>query len=414
MQKPFTLLTAVLITAITFAQAPEKTKYQAVVRDEGGELVRNQSIDIQVSILENSAAGTAIYIETHVETTNGKGALNLGLGTGTSITGNFSSIDWGNGLYYLKTEITGNNNYTMVVGNRESASVPYALHAQSNASEIGLTAIDNLNANTVQEALAELKDQNKWTISGSDVYFNEGNVGIGTNSPGAKLEIAGTGINVIDGDLLISENNANCWASLKFINNDIASSQGAQIGLGGSASFFSSYKSRAFFVSYANDYEAPGSKGMSFILEGTSSGPQDWRFIDGNQLASTRVIIKQNGNVGIGTTNPTEKLAVNGTVKAKDFLETSSGWSDFVFEEDYDLPTLEEVEKHIADKGHLKDIPSAEEVAEKGIFLGEMSSKLLQKIEELTLYTIAQEKELKFQDDKLKTQGGEIEKLKKG
>jgi hypothetical protein len=59
------------------------------------------------------------------------------------------------------------------------------------------------------------------------------------------------------------------------------------------------------------------------------------------------------------------------------------------------LPTLNEVENHIKEKGHLKDIPSAKEVAENGIYLGEMDSKLLQKIEELTLYTIAQEKKIK-------------------
>lgn len=64
------------------------------------------------------------------------------------------------------------------------------------------------------------------------------------------------------------------------------------------------------------------------------------------------------------------------------------GWSDFVFNDDYDLPTLQEVEKHIREKGHLKNIPSAKEVEENGIQLGEMNAKLLPKIEELTLYIL--------------------------
>ncbi|QKX06675.1 hypothetical protein HN014_17720 [Aquimarina sp. TRL1] len=108
-----------------------------------------------------------------------------------------------------------------------------------------------------------------------------------------------------------------------------------------------------------------------------------------------------NGNVGIGTTNPGSwKLAVNGKVRAKE-VKVETNWSDFVFYDDYQLPTLEQVEKYIAKMGHLKDIPSAKEVKENGIFLGEMNAKLLQKIEELTLYTIAQEKKLKEQATKI-------------
>lgn len=110
---------------------------------------------------------------------------------------------------------------------------------------------------------------------------------------------------------------------------------------------------------------------------------------------TTRMIIEQsNGNVGIGTTDPGAwKLAVNGKIRAKE-VKVETGWADFVFEEKYELPSLTEVEDHIKEKGHLKDIPSAEEVAENGIFLGEMDAKLLQKIEELTLYTIDQQKEI--------------------
>ena len=100
------------------------------------------------------------------------------------------------------------------------------------------------------------------------------------------------------------------------------------------------------------------------------------------------------GNVGIGITTPDEKLAVNGNIHTKEVRVDLTGWSDFVFEKEYKLPTLKEVEKHIKEKGHLKDIPSAKHVEENGILLGNMDAKLLQKIEELTLYILQQQNKI--------------------
>ncbi len=121
------------------------------------------------------------------------------------------------------------------------------------------------------------------------------------------------------------------------------------------------------------------------------------------------------GNVGIGTEQPGDwKLAVNGKIRAKE-IKVETGWSDFVFFDDYKLPTLKEVEKHINTYGHLKDIPSAKEVEENGIQLGEMNSKLLQKIEELTLYTIQQDKKIETLQEKnnqIDSQQQEIDELK--
>lgn len=113
--------------------------------------------------------------------------------------------------------------------------------------------------------------------------------------------------------------------------------------------------------------------------------------------------ILQNGNVGIGILKPSNKLDVNGTIRSTEVKVTLDGWSDFVFKKDYKLPTLEEVEKHIAEKGHLENIPSEEEVLKNGISLGDMNAKLLQKIEELTLYMIEQQKINKKQSDEIDT-----------
>jgi len=102
------------------------------------------------------------------------------------------------------------------------------------------------------------------------------------------------------------------------------------------------------------------------------------------------------GNVGIGVINPGSwKLAVNGKVRATE-VKVESDWADYVFNDDYQLPTLQEVEQHIEDKGHLINIPSAAEVEANGILLGEMNKLLLEKIEELTLYILEQEKRIQM------------------
>lgn len=144
-----------------------------------------------------------------------------------------------------------------------------------------------------------------------------------------------------------------------------------------------------------------------------SVGGFEFRDIDNSGNETLLLKIKGDGNVGIGTTNTgTYKLAVNGNIRAKE-IKVETGWSDFVFESDYKLPTLEEVETHIKKNGHLKDIPSAEEVAENGVLLGEMDSKLLQKIEELTLYTIAQEKRIKHLEKENETLKSITERITK-
>ena len=119
------------------------------------------------------------------------------------------------------------------------------------------------------------------------------------------------------------------------------------------------------------------------------------------------------GNVGIGTTNPNNKLDVNGTIHSKEVKVDMTGWSDFVFKKEYDLPTLAEVEKHINEKGHLENIPSEEEVLKNGINLGEMNAKLLHKIEELTLYVIEIKKEIKFLKTENKSLKQYMTKIKK-
>ncbi|TWF40505.1 hypothetical protein FHW36_104187 [Chitinophaga polysaccharea] len=113
------------------------------------------------------------------------------------------------------------------------------------------------------------------------------------------------------------------------------------------------------------------------------------------------------GNVGIGTLTPGScKLAVEGTIGARKVKVTQGTWADFVFQPDYTLPPLSDVEAFIKENKHLPDIPTKKEVEKEGLDLGEMNKKLLQKIEELTLYLI----DLKKENTR---QWQEIEQLKK-
>jgi len=125
-----------------------------------------------------------------------------------------------------------------------------------------------------------------------------------------------------------------------------------------------------------------------------------------------RMRIVGNGNVGIGTANPREKLSVNGAIRAREIKVENSNWPDYVFDAEYSLPTLEEVEVQIRKVGHLSGMPSAKEVNSNGVNLGEMNAALLQKIEELTLYLIRMNKRNDEQQATIEAQGLAIEGLR--
>lgn len=139
---------------------------------------------------------------------------------------------------------------------------------------------------------------------------------------------------------------------------------------------------------YANSYIfANENKNSLNNFKFTTTAPNE-------TYASTKLFIGNNGNIGIGTESPDAKLAVNGDVHAKEVRIDLTGWPDYVFEEAYVLPTIEEVERHINEKGHLINIPSATEVETSGLHVSDMIKKQQEKIEELTLYIIELNKQL--------------------
>lgn len=132
MKKISILVGALLLAGLSFAQAPQKMSYQSVVRNSSNALVANAPVGIRVSILDGSASGPAVYVETHTVTTNANGLATLQVGNGTVSSGTFSAIDWSTGSYFIKTEtdVTGGTNYALA-GTSELLSVPYALYAEN-------------------------------------------------------------------------------------------------------------------------------------------------------------------------------------------------------------------------------------------------------------------------------------------
>lgn len=132
MKKIITICAVLLMTASVFAQAPEKMSYQAVVRDGSNALVSSTAVGMQISILQGSASGTAVYVETQTPTSNINGLVSLEIGSGTVVSGDFTTIDWVNGPYFIKTETdpTGGTSYS-ITGTSQLLSVPFALHAKT-------------------------------------------------------------------------------------------------------------------------------------------------------------------------------------------------------------------------------------------------------------------------------------------
>ena len=256
-------------------------------------------------------------------------------------------------------------------------------------------------------------------LANKNILFmnSSGHVGIGTITPTHKLTISGSGAyNNSEASSIILENSVanKRWqlhalddGGLQFGDYNISTTR-FLINSDGNVGIGTITPTHKLTISGKGTYN--NSRAASFILENSVANKRwqlhaldngDIQFCDYN-TGATRFLINSGGNVGIGTINPGAfKLAVNGHIRAKE-IKVETGWSDFVFEDDYNLLSLKDVEQFIKDNRHLPDIPSAKEVEENGVNVGKMESKLLQKIEELTLYIIQQEKRIEQLENKVK------------
>lgn len=238
------------IATSTFAQSPEAFKYQSVVRDASLNILPNQAVGMQLTILQGSTTGTAVYQETFAPTTNAYGLVNLEIGTGTVINGTFSAIDWSAGPYFFETALdaTGGTNY-IVMGASQLISVPYALYSKTAenvandmvndadadpTNELNTTVVlngtnlettdaggtittdlspllgdadstnelqtlnlsgDTLSISNGNNVILPAGGAGNWTLNGNDIYNNNttGKVSIGTLTAMQKINIGDTG-----------------------------------------------------------------------------------------------------------------------------------------------------------------------------------------------------------------------------
>lgn len=172
---------------------------------------------------------------------------------------------------------------------------------------------------------------------------------------------------------------------------DVFSASAPGIAIGGTAS--NSTDRNLIFTNSSNNIS--GSITLTPNTTGTNSLLQF--FVGGFSTGDQKMVIDDDGNVGIGTGVLSEKLSVNGNIKAKKIIVSQLGWSDYVFNETYKLRSLSSLESFIKENKHLPEVPSAKEVEENGISVGDNQALLLKKIEELTLYII----KLKNSEDQL-------------
>ncbi|MDD7886030.1 tail fiber protein [Flavivirga sp. 57AJ16] len=242
-----------------------------------------------------------------------------------------------------------------------------------------------------QEAVLKLSRSNstrpEFQLYNNAIVANNGNVGIGTATPEYKLHVTSGGQirKTTLGVTLASAENS--WIRDEWLTGSYGPAKWNQ--------------SIAKWVRPSGTYNDIGGivyqdEGTYFLRDGAGTQLEytNAEFLN-NAFMFAHIIT---GNIGIGTITPDSKLTVAGKIHAQEVKVTINAGADFVFNDDYKLPSLKEVEKYIKENKHLPEIASEKEMQDNGLLLAEMNIKLLQKVEELTLYTIQQDKKLKEQD----------------
>ncbi|MFD0766132.1 hypothetical protein ACFQZI_14810 [Mucilaginibacter lutimaris] len=257
----------------------------------------------------------------------------------------------------------------------------------------------------------------QWTASGTAIFnSNIGNVGIGTSSPANKLTIFDASAN--NTYLSVSNNSLGTFMGAGgvalgivgtstnhdlglYTNNTekIRITSTGNIGMGTTTPFKKLHVAGSSMVVTTADFTAGGT-GSSLLLGQNGLSGNIYSLlqatIDGPNNGGLLALNPNGGNVSIGTTDPKGyKFAVNGSVIATSVtVKLYAAWPDFVFKRNYSLLPLRQVREYIYKNQRLPDMPSAAEIEQKGVDVGEMLRLQTRKIEELTLYLIDKDKEL--------------------
>ena len=198
------LLLFICLTFLSRAQAPQAFKYQAVARDNSGNVIVNQNIGFRISILQGSPSGSAVYSETHTVASNDFGLVNFDIGAGNVISGSMSGINWGSSTYFTKIEMdaNGGNNY-LFMGTSQLLSVPYALYAETANNVVngganynagnGISISNNTITNTAPDQLVTITGTGGTSVSGNYPNFTV------NSSAGGTIYTAGNGISINSG-----------------------------------------------------------------------------------------------------------------------------------------------------------------------------------------------------------------------
>jgi hypothetical protein len=245
----------------------------------------------------------------------------------------------------------------------------------------------NYQYNSTNDNLSSISFNSYPTQNILNILAN-GNVGIGNAYPGERFEVNGN----------IRINDQNSYYGANFRTSDYS---------------IMSFVSRAW-----QSVQGINGKAFSFRTH-NNAGSSEYEAMAIYYGESGKILMCHNGgNVGIGTDNPTQKLSVNGTIRCKEVLVEATPWPDYVFAKGYKLRTLSELEAFIKANNHLPEMPTAADAEQNGVKLSELNTKLLQKVEELTLYLIEQNKKseaqgklIEAQNEKIKALTEKIEKL---
>ena len=259
----------------------------------------------------------------------------------------------------------------------------------------------NIDDNSNLENLPIFKVMNGHSSAYLTVGAN-GDIGIGTTSPSNRLSIQGNDTDANQVSVTSANSNSGSSSSLSGLfdaTNDASSD-------GNMALFRASARNTAGIYGttlWGSKSTSTSQEGNFVILTETGSA---------NTYAERFIIDGSNGNIGIGVSNPDSKLVVDGKIRSEEVKVEIINGPDYVFDEGYDLRTLDETKEYIFENKHLPEIPSAKEMETNGVELGDMNMRLLKKIEELTLYQIELLEEMEQQNKRLQEVEKELQTLK--